>query len=142
MVDPTAFHGLFVEFTSPRYIDFCFLSIGTCFLRHVPGKPQGMAAWTFMTHYMQALLCIAREPGIRIRDIASELEITERSAHRIVSELVAEGYLTRHKVGARNFYEVHPGRPLRREAEGEATVGDVLAPLLSRSRSPVGGGSG
>jgi DNA-binding Lrp family transcriptional regulator len=89
-----------------------------------------------MTHHMQALLCIARQPGIRIRDIASELGITERAAHRIVSELVNEGYLTRHKLGARNFYEVHADRPLRRHAEGEAAVGDVLAPLLGRRDPP------
>ena len=89
-----------------------------------------------MTRHMQALLCIAREPGVRIRDIASELGITERAAHRIVSELVADGYLTRHKLGARNFYEVHADRPLRRRTEGEAVVGDVLALLLGRADPP------
>jgi DNA-binding IclR family transcriptional regulator len=81
---------------------------------------------------MRALLYIAEHPGIRIRDVALHLGLTERAAHRIVGELVTEGYLTRHKLGARNFYEVHPERPLRHSAEGEALVGDVLAPLLHR----------
>src|SRR3712207_7554346 len=48
------------------------------------------------------------------------LELTERAAHRIVGELVDERYLTRHRLGTRNFYEVHPDRPLRRPAEGRS----------------------
>lgn len=81
---------------------------------------------------MRALLLIARSPGTRIRDVAAQLELTERAAHRIVGELAAAGYVTRHKLGARNFYEVHPDRPLRHRAEGSVTVGAVLAPLLER----------
>lgn len=91
-----------------------------------------MTTWGLLTPHMRALLYIAANTGVRIRDIALHLEMTERAAHRIVGELVEAGYLTRHKLGARNFYEVHPDRPLRHSAEGEARIGDVLAPLLRR----------
>ena len=91
-----------------------------------------MAHWTFLTHHMRVLLCIARDPSVRIRDVAVCAELTERTAHRVVSELVEAGYLTRHKLGTRNYYEVHPDRPLRHPSEGEHTVGEVLAPMLGR----------
>lgn len=85
---------------------------------------------------MRALLYIAHDPGVRIRDIAARVELTERAAHRIVGELVEAGYMTRHRLGARNFYEVHPGCPLRHPAEGTVTVGEILAPLLDRAHRP------
>ena len=91
-----------------------------------------MSDWGLLTPHMRALLYIAEFPGVRIRDVAAQLDMTERAAHRIVGELVAEGYLSRHKLGARNFYEVHPDKPLRHSAEGDATIGDLLAPLLRR----------
>ena len=91
-----------------------------------------MGDWGLLTPHMRALLYIAEESGVRIRDVASHLGLTERATHRIVSELVEAGYLTRHKLGARNFYEVHPDQPLRHPSEGEAAVGDLLAPLLHR----------
>ena len=92
-----------------------------------------MGHWAFLSPHMRALVCIASDPGVRIRDIADYLDITERAAHRIVSDLVEEGYLTRHKLGARNFYEVHPDRPMRHPAETGHAIGDVLAPLLDRA---------
>ena len=89
-----------------------------------------MADWTFLTNHAHALLCIAREPGIRLRDIAECVGITERAAHRIVSELEVEGYLTRHRVGRRNFYEVHPEGSLRHPLEAGQNVGDLLRVLV------------
>ena len=92
-----------------------------------------MAHWTFLTNHARVLVCVAREPGVRLREIADCARITERAAHRIVSELEEDGYLTRHRVGARNFYEVHPDLPLRHETENDIQVGEVLRPLLQRS---------
>ena len=91
-----------------------------------------MREWTFLTHHAHALVLIARVPGVRIRDIAATLDVTERAAYRVVAELVEAGYLTRHKLGSRNFYEVHPDRPLRDPVDGRHEVGDLLAPLLGR----------
>ena len=91
-----------------------------------------MTEWGLLTPHMRALLYIAEHPGARIRDVADRMELTERAAHRIVSDLVEAGYLTRHKLGARNFYEVHPDCPLRHPSEGDARVGELLAPLMHR----------
>lgn len=89
-----------------------------------------MGQWTFLTNHARVLSCIAQQPGIRLRDIAQCAGITERAAHRIVCELEADGYLTRHRVGARNFYELHPDRPLRHPMEGGVQIGDLLRVLI------------
>jgi DNA-binding IclR family transcriptional regulator len=90
--------------------------------------------WSFLTNHARVLLCIARDPGTRIRDIAVCAEITERAAHRIVSDLCEAGYVEKHRLGARNYYEVHAELPLRRELESGVPVGELLAPLLRRLR--------
>jgi predicted transcriptional regulator len=91
-----------------------------------------MATWTFLSNHALSLLCVVRTPGMRLRDIAVEVGITERAAHRIMSDLVEGGYLTRHRVGRRNFYEVHPEVPLRHELVEDLTLGDLLSGLLRR----------
>ena len=62
-----------------------------------------------------------------MREIAAQAGITERAAHRVVADLEAAGYLTRHRLGHRNFYELHPGMPMRHPLMGDRTVGDLLA---------------
>jgi predicted transcriptional regulator len=70
---------------------------------------QGTApVWTFLTKHAQILVCIANDPGMRLRDIGDRVAITERAAHRIVTELVAAGYITRTKQGRRNHYTIKP----------------------------------
>jgi DNA-binding MarR family transcriptional regulator len=88
-----------------------------------------MAEWGLLTNHALALLCVARTPGMRLRDIADCVGITERAAHRIVGELCEAGYLTRHREGRRNFYELHPDAPLRHQLLAEHTLGELLAPL-------------
>ena len=83
------------------------------------------------------LVCVAGDPGIRLREIAVAVGITERAAHRIVSELVEEGYLVRHREGRRNRYEVVEGQSLRHPLVEERQVGELLG-VLTRPR----GGSG
>ena len=95
-------------------------------------------SWTFLTNHALALLCVVRTPGLRLRDIAQEVGITERAAHRIMSDLVEEGYLTRHRVGRRNFYEVHPNVPLRHVIVEDRTLGDLLGGLIGRPPPGIG----
>lgn len=76
------------------------------------------------------LVCIARTPGARLRDVAECVGITERAAQRIVGELCEAGYLSRQRLGRRSFYEVHPDAPMRRPLEGDRRIGDVLSVLL------------
>ncbi len=89
-----------------------------------------MAEVSLLTNHAEALLCVARTPGMRIRDIAECVGITERAAQRIVGELETEGYLTRHRVGRRNFYETHPDLPASRSADPSVTLGSLLKALL------------
>jgi DNA-binding transcriptional ArsR family regulator len=91
-----------------------------------------MAEWGFLTNHLHALYCVARHPGIRIREIAENVGVQERAAHRLVSDLVEGGYLTRRRIGSRNFYELHPTQPIRREGLDEVAVGEILDVLLRR----------
>lgn len=78
-----------------------------------------MAEWAFLTNHASVLLCIARQPGLRIRDIAVHTGLTERAVSRLISDLCDAGYLTKHRLGLRNRYELHPELPLRgAEADG------------------------
>ena len=92
-----------------------------------------MAGGRFLTNHALALFCVAREPGLRLSDVAQRLGVTERAAHRLVDDLVKESYLTRHRVGRRSFYEVHPERPLGAPLVGDVEVGELLAVLLKKS---------
>ena len=93
------------------------------------------ASWTFLTHHAQVLLCIARDPGIRLRDIADRVGITERSAYAIVLDLAEAGYIVKEKSGRRNRYQIQTHLPLPEPGSRERTVGEVLA-LLTGSELP------
>ncbi len=88
-----------------------------------------MGDWTFLTNHAHVLLCVARDPGARLRDVAEAVGITERAAQRIVAELVDAGYLKREREGRRNRYEIEPDLPLRHPLEREHAVGEILAVL-------------
>ena len=88
-----------------------------------------MTSWSFLTNHARVLLCIARDPGARLRDIAASLDITERSAHGIVTDLTAAGYVIKQKDGRRNRYQIQAHLPLPEPATQEPAIGDVLALL-------------
>jgi DNA-binding MarR family transcriptional regulator len=94
----------------------------------VPAMSNG---WDLLTNHAHVLLCVAHDPGVRLRDIATSVGITERSAQKIVSELVDEGYVLRERQGRRNRYEVRREAPLRHELVREQPVGDLLDVLLA-----------
>jgi hypothetical protein len=85
--------------------------------------------WTFLTNHAHVLVCLAEEPDVRGRDIATRVGITERAAQAIVADLVADGYVTRVKMGRRNRYRVHPEAPLRHPLESDHNVGELLITL-------------
>lgn len=100
---------------------------------------SSMSSWGFLTNHAHVLVCVAKDPEMRLREIASCVGITERAAHRIVCELEEAGYLTKTRDGARNHYEVHSDLPLRHDLDGEAAVGNLLEVLLEeKSRSKRG----
>ncbi len=97
-----------------------------------------VANWSFLTNHGRALLCIGRDPTVRLRDIAANLDITERRAHEIVTDLVGAGYILKSKDGRRNRYEVQAHMPLPEPASRDRAVGDMLKLLgNSRRRSSV-----
>jgi predicted DNA-binding transcriptional regulator YafY len=91
--------------------------------------------WTFLSNHGHVLLCIAREPGVRLRDVAERVGITERAVQRIVADLDDAGYLSRAREGRRNRYEVHADRRLRHPVVSHREVG-VLLEVLSSSGLP------
>jgi DNA-binding transcriptional ArsR family regulator len=95
-----------------------------------------MGEWSFLTNHGQVLLCIARDPGMRLRDIAATLGITERSAYSIVSDLSDAGYVLKEKDGRRNQYRVQQHLPLPGTTIRERTVGEVLEVLIGTDDRP------
>ena len=96
-----------------------------------------MASWGFLTNHARVLLCIAHDPGMRLRDIAARLDITERSAHGIITDLTAAGYLVKQKDGRRNRYQIQAHLPLPEPASRDRTVGEVLALLTGNDRPGI-----
>ena len=94
-----------------------------------------MANWGFLTKHGRALVCIAHDPGVRLRDIATELEVTERSAYGIVNDLAEAGYVVKDKDGRRNRYQVQAHLPLREAIGREPTIGQVLELLVDTNTS-------
>jgi len=88
-----------------------------------------MASWTFLTTHARVLLLVAHDPGIRLRDIAASLGITERSAFGIITDLAEAGYVVKEKDGRRNRYHIQTHLPLPEPTARERTVGEVLALL-------------
>lgn len=86
-----------------------------------------MADWTFLSTHGLVLLCIAQDPGVRLRDVGAQVGITERAAHRIVTELVAAGYLARERDGRRNRYEINDDLALPDPVVGDRKLRDLLA---------------
>ena len=88
-----------------------------------------MEGWSFLSKHGRVLLCIAHDPGVRLRDIAASVGITERSAYGIVTDLSAAGYAVKRKDGRRNRYQIQAHLPPPEPASQQLAIGDVLALL-------------
>ena len=86
-------------------------------------------SWIFLTNHAHVLLQVAHRPDATVREIAARVGITERAAHRILADLVAERYIERERVGRRNRYRVDPSRPLRHAQLSHLQVGALLSAL-------------
>ena len=101
-----------------------------------------MSEWSFLSSHARALVCIAHDPGVRLRDIATTLDITERSAFGIITDLTEAGYVVKDKDGRRNRYRIQAHLPLPEAIGRERTVGEVLALLADPSSPQAGRGAG
>lgn len=89
-----------------------------------------MGEWSFLTNHARVLVCIAHDPGVRLRDIAATLGITERSVFGIVTDLTGAGYVLKEKDGRRNRYRIQVQVPLRKGVVRDQTIGELLAVLV------------
>jgi hypothetical protein len=96
--------------------------------------------WTFLTSHAQVLLCIAHDPGIRLRDIGTTLGITERRAFGIVADLTEAGYVVKERDGRRNRYQLQPHMPLDSPVGREGTIGELLTVLVDDPGRPAKAG--
>jgi len=92
-----------------------------------------MESWSFLTKHGRALLCIAHDPGVRLRDIAASVGITERSAYGIVADLAAAGYAVKQKDGRRSRYQIQAHLPPPEPTSQQLAIGEVLALLAGAS---------
>ncbi|HLK17142.1 MAG TPA: winged helix-turn-helix domain-containing protein [Fimbriimonadaceae bacterium] len=84
------------------------------------------APWTFLSNHSHVLICLQRDPYALMREVASQVGITERAVQRIVADLERGGFLKRHRDGRRNRYSIHVTAHLRHEVEAHRTVGEML----------------
>ena len=92
--------------------------------------------WRFITNHTQVLLCIARDPDVRLKDVAETVGITERAAQRIVADLVEAGFVRRVRVGRRNRYEIERDLPMRHPSQSDHQIGELLDLLRLDERQP------
>ena len=97
-----------------------------------------MADWSFLTNHARVLLCIAHDPGVRLRDIAARTGVTERTAYGIVTDLTEAGYVVKHKDGRRNRYQIQAHLPLPETDSRERTIGEILALLAGADDEATG----
>jgi DNA-binding MarR family transcriptional regulator len=91
-----------------------------------------VTTWSFLTNHGRAILCIAQNPDIRLREIATDLGITERHAYAIVTDLTDGGYIVKEREGRRNRYQVQSHLALPELPDREQAIGDVLDVLTGR----------
>jgi predicted ArsR family transcriptional regulator len=97
-------------------------------------SPESKKRWHFVTSHTQVLLCLQRDPGVRLRDVAETVGITERAAQRVVTDLVDAGYVTRERIGRRNRYVLDLRRAMRHPSQFDHEIGELLK--LLRLKEP------
>lgn len=102
------------------------------------GEQPRAARWTFLTNHSHVLLCLARSPDLRLRDVAAEVGLTERAVQRIVADLEEAGYLIRRRSGRHNEYQIDGARPLRHALEAHQSVQSLIRLVKGRALAQGG----
>ncbi|HZQ82909.1 MAG TPA: MarR family transcriptional regulator [Gaiellaceae bacterium] len=87
------------------------------------------SSWAFLTSHGSVLLQVAGSPDSTVREIAEAARLTERQAHRVLADLVDEGYIVRERRGRRNHYRVNSNRPMKHPLVADKRVGELLSAL-------------
>jgi DNA-binding transcriptional ArsR family regulator len=95
---------------------------------------EGGRTWNFVTSHGVALIEVYRDPNATVREISERVGVTERQAHRVLSDLVSAGYLTRRRIGRRNAYCVNEAKAMRHPAVSAHHVGELLSALAPPPR--------
>lgn len=90
------------------------------------GETDRTARWSFLSNHGHVLICIAKAPDARVRDIARRVGITERAVQRILTDLESAGAVVRERVGRRNHYLIRGDTPLRHPLEAHRSVADLI----------------
>ena len=88
--------------------------------------PQPQAGWTFLSNHAHVMIVLAKDPELRMREVAVQVGITERAVQRIIAELVESGYLEAIRDGRRNHYRIHAQLRLRHPVEAHRTVANLV----------------
>jgi DNA-binding transcriptional ArsR family regulator len=100
-----------------------------------------LADWSLLTNHGRLLLAIENEPGLRVRDMAERLELSERGVSLILRDLREAGYVTSRREGRRTHYSVVADKPLRTDYLRHQSVGQLLG-LLAEAETERHGGEG
>ena len=95
---------------------------------------DGSQNWTFLSNHAHVLVCVAKNPDVRLSEVAALVGIRERTVHRIVHELIDAGYISVTKDGRNNVYSVDLDKPLRHPLEADHNIQAIIVPLLKKVR--------
>ena len=98
---------------------------------NIPLPLQAPPPWTFLSNHGHVLVCIVRDPNVRVREIAQAVGITERAVQRILSELEEARVIVRTRLGRRTHYEVNERLPFRHPIEAQHSVGELIRAVRS-----------
>lgn len=94
------------------------------------GRSSGDSSWTYLTNHTHVVVCLARDPDARVRDVAAQVGLTERAVHAILRDLERSGAVIRTRDGRRNHYQVNGNVPLRHPMEGKTDLATLLGAVM------------
>ena len=90
------------------------------------GGDYRMNNWTLLSNHGHVLLCLARDSDARLRDVAVDVDLTERAVQKIVRDLQDGGMISVKKNGRRNHYRIHKKKSLRHDLEAHCVLSDLI----------------
>ncbi len=97
-----------------------------------PASTEASQTWTFLSNHAHVLVCVAKNPDVRLSEVAALVGVRERTVHRIVHELIDSGYISVTKEGRNNVYSVDLDKPLRHPLEADHNIQAIISPLMKK----------